>query len=156
MKTFRTILLILALGLIVLSCKKDDPFYQVNNFETALLEYINEYRISESKSSLVWFPDLFVEAREQSIEYKKTGDPYTGLYTRLGIIQDHWEPVNKAWGYSSFIGQADTTWARAVVNGWIADSASNAVLLDDFVQYGAGMTQGEDVAYVIQFLIKIP
>ncbi len=156
MKTAKILFSIFAIGLIVFSCKDDEPFYQVNTFETAMHEYINEYRISQGKSSLVWFPDIFIEAREQSKAYKTSGDYTTGLNERIGKIQDHWAPTKLGYGAVHFIGQADTTWARAVINSWIADSSSNVVLLDDYVQYGAGLTQGEEVAYVFQFLMTIP
>jgi hypothetical protein len=155
MKKLKILFAIVIIALVVNSCKDDEPFYQVNAFETALHEYINEYRIAQGKSSLVWNFDIFVEARQQSVEFRKTGDYTTGLNTRIGQIQDNWVPEKLQFVQASAIGQADTSWARAIVNSMIADSAINVILLDDYNQYGAGMSQGDDAFFSFQFFLKI-
>ena len=155
MKTLRSFLLICILCLLVLSCEKDEPFYQVNAFETALHQNISDYRVSLGKSALVWFPDIFVEAREQSIAWKNSGDATSGINERIGIIQDHWEPANLGVITSQFIGKADTTAARIVFESWANDSSINATILDDFIQSGAGIAESADVVYITHFLMKI-
>ena len=155
MKTARTFLLICILSLFVLSCEKDEPFYQVNAFETALHNYVSDYRVTQGLNKLVWFPDIFIEAREQSIAWKKSGDASTGINERLGIIQDHWAPENLGVITSSFIGEADTTHARLVVNAWIEDPTIDSILIDDFVQSGAGIAKSDDVVYITHFLMKV-
>ena len=155
MKAVRTLILISLLTVLVLSCEKDEPFYQVNAFETALHNYVSDYRVAQGKSALVWFPDIFVEARDQSIAWKNSGDAFTGINERIGIIQDHWEPENLDVILYSFIGEPDTTNARLVYENWIADSAKNAIILDDFVQSGAGIAASDDVVYITHFLMKV-
>jgi len=155
MKAVRTLILISLLTVLVLSCEKDEPFYQVNAFETALHNNVSDYRVSQGKNALVWFPDIFVEAREQSIAWKNSGDALTGINERIGIIQDHWAPENLDVILYSFIGEPDTTNARLVLEDWIADSATNAKILDDFVQSGAGIATSDDVVYITHFLMKV-
>ena len=156
MKAVRTFLFIVIIGIIVLSCEKDEPFYQVNAFETALHTRINNYRVSQDKSAFVWFPDIFVEAREQAIAWKKTGDLNSGINERIGIIQDHWAPTNFGLIRGQLIGKADTANATIVLNSWISDSSTNATILDDFVQSGLGIAESEDIVYIVHFLLNIP
>ena len=156
MKALRSFLLICILCLLVLSCEKDEPFYQVQPFETAIHTLVSEYRVSQGKSALVWFPDIFVEAREQAIAWKNSGDINTGILERQGKIVDHWAPTNLDLVPGLLIGKADTAGARVVVEDWIADSATNAVLLEDFVQSGAGIAESADLVYIIHILMKIP
>ena len=68
MKAVRTLLLICIFSIMVLSCEKDEPFYSESRFESAMFNNISSYRVAQGKSALVWFPDIFVEAREQSME----------------------------------------------------------------------------------------
>ena len=105
--------------------------------------------------ALVWFPDIFIEAREQSIEWKKSGDVNTGINERIGAIQDHWAPENLAWFPDYFMGEADTSSAYQRFQTWIADSAINALILDDFVQSGVGVASSDDVVYITTFLMKV-
>ena len=156
MKSIRTITLVVFLSIIVLSCEKDEPFHQVKAFETALHNNISNYRVSQGKTALVWFPDIFVEAREQAEAWKKSGDVNTGINERVGIIQDHWAPSNLGIITGQLIGKADTTNARLVLNSWAADSSLNETLLDDFVQSGVGIAESEDLVYIVHFLMKIP
>ena len=89
----RTLLAICMVGIIVLSCNKDEPFYQVDAFEMELHYNVNKYRQSQGLSDLVFFHDLFVEAREQSTAWKNSGDPNSGLFDRMDKITEHWKPV---------------------------------------------------------------
>ena len=158
MKAARVLLIVSVIGILVLSCKKnDEPFYQVNAFESALHDNVSDYRGSQGLDALVWFPDIFVEAREHSTAWKNSGDAFTGINERLGTIQDHWEPTTLEAILTSFEGAADTTHARMVVESWIADSANNAILISDVVQSGAGIAEdGNGKVFVTHFLMKIP
>lgn len=155
MKTIRTITLIVFLSIVILSCEKDEPFYQVNAFEQALNNNISDYRVTQGKTALVWFPDIFVEARQQAQAWKKTGDVNSGINERIGTIQDHWAPTTLRVITSQLIGKADTATARAVAETWAADSAINAAILDDVVQSGVGIAQGEELVYIVHFLMKV-
>ena len=155
MKTLRSFLLICILCLLVLSCEKDEPFYQVNAFETAIHELVSEYRVSQGKSALVWFPDIFVEAREQSIAWKNSGDINSGILERQGRILDNWGISQIAWLPDYFIGKADTASARQRFELWVADSARNAAILDDWIQSGVGIAESQDVVYITHFLMKV-
>ena len=155
MKALRLCMLILALSILVLTCEKDEPHYSVNAFESALHNNVSDYRVSEGLSPLVWNADIFVEAREQSIAWKNSGDPSTGINERLGIIQDHWEPENLGVITSSFNGKADTSSARLVLEAWIADPTIDSILVGDFVQSGAGIAEKDGTVYITHFLMKV-
>jgi hypothetical protein len=152
---FRTILTICLIGIIVLSCKKDEPFYQVDAFEMEIHHNVNKYRRSQGLSDLVFFHDLFVEARQQSTAWKNSGNFDDGLDARLDKIYEHWKPVNLDVLLSSITGK-DTTAARIVVEYWIQDSAMSAVLRDDFIQSGPGVAvDGNGKVFITHFFMKI-
>ncbi len=151
----RTFLTICMVGIIVLSCKKDEPFYQVNAFEMELHYNVNKYRQSQGLSDLVFFHDLFIEARQQSAAYMNSGKPDEGMDARWEKIKEHWEPVNFG-ALSSKINSKDTTAARIVVEGWIQDSAARSIILDDHIQSGPGIAEGNDGwVYITHFFMKI-
>ncbi len=151
----RTLLTIFLVGIIVLSCKKDEPFYQVDAFEMEIHHNVNKYRRSQGLSDLVFFHDLFVEARQQSTAWKNSGNPSEGMQARVDKIYEHWKPVYFDVLLSTINGK-DTTAARIVVEYWIQDSAMSAVLRDDFIQSGPGIAQGDDgMVYITHFFMKI-
>jgi hypothetical protein len=151
----RTLLTICMVGIIIISCKKDEPFYQVDAFEMELHHNVNKYRQSQGLSDLFFFHDLFIEARQQSTAWKNSGNPSEGMQARVDKIYEHWEPVNFDVLLSTINGK-DTTAARIVVEYWIQDSVMSAVLRDDFIQSGPGIAQGDDgKVYITQFFMKI-
>ena len=152
----RSFLILSLVGITVLSCKKDEPFYQVNDFEMELYRNVNKYRQSQGLSDLIFFHDLFVEARQQSAAWLNSGNFMEGLEDRLKKIGEHWVPVNGPDVLLSSINGKDTTAARIVVEGWMQDSAMNAVLLDDYIQSGPGIAEGSDgQVYITHFFMKI-
>jgi hypothetical protein len=156
LQLLHTFLAICMVGIIVLSCKKDEPFYQVDAFETELHRNVNKYRQSQGLSDLVFFHDLFVEARQQSAAWKNSGNPTEGLDARMNKIIEHWEPVNPVDVLLATINSKDTAAARIVVEYWIQDSLSRAVLMDDHIQSGPGIAEGDDgTVYITHFFMKI-
>jgi hypothetical protein len=152
---FRTILTICLIGIIVLSCKKDEPFYQVDAFEMEIHHNVNKYRRSQGLSDLVFFHDLFVEARQQSTDWMNSGNYQQGLDERLDKIIEHWKPVNLDVLLST-INSKDTTAARIVVEGWIQDSISQSIITDDHIQSGPGVAvDGNGKVYITHFFMKI-
>lgn len=151
----RSFLVICCVGIIVLSCKKDEPIYQVDTFEMELHHNVNKYRQSLGLSSLVFFQDLFVEARQQSAAWANSNNPSEGMQDRVDKIFEHWEPVNFDVLLSTISGK-DTTAARIVVDFWIQDSTMSEVLRDDFIQSGPGIAEGSDgTVYITYFFMKI-
>ena len=151
----RTLLAICMVGIIVVSCKKDEPFYQVDAFELELHNNVNKYRQSQGLSDLVFFHDLFVEARQQSTAWNNSGNPTEGLDARMDKIMEHWKPVNLDVLLST-INSKDTTAARIVVEGWIQDSTFHAVITDDHIQSGPGVAVDDNgKVYITHFFMKI-
>jgi hypothetical protein len=152
---FRLFLVISMTGVTVVSCKKDEPYYQVDPFEMEIHNQVNRYRQSQGLSDLIFFHDLFVEARQQSEAWRNTGNPSEGFDARWQKIIEHWEPVNLG-ALSAKINGKDTTAARIVVDGWRQDSAASAIMLGDFIQSGPGIAEGEDGwVYITHFFMKI-
>jgi hypothetical protein len=151
----RPLLAICMTSIIFLSCKKDEPFYQVDAFEMELHHNVNKYRQSQGLSDLVFFHDLFIEARQQSTDWMNSGNLQQGLDARMDKIIEHWNPVNLDVLLST-INSKDTTAARIVVEGWIQDSAFNAVITDDHIQSGPGIAvEGNGKVYITHFFMKI-
>ena len=151
----RTLVTICMLSIIVLSCKKDEPYYQVDAFELELHHNVNKYRQSQGLSDLVFFQDLFIEAREQSIAWKNSGNFNEGLDARLDKIYEHWKPLNLDVLLST-INSKDTTAARIVVEGWIQDSLSQSILTGDHIQSGPGIAVDDNgKVYITHFFMKI-
>jgi len=153
-----TLLAICMVGIIVVSCKKDEPFYQVDAFELELHHNVNKYRQSQGISDLgdlVFFQDLFIEARQQSAAYLNSGNPNEGMDARWEKIREHWQPVNFG-ALSSKINSKDTTAARLVVEAWVQDSVARSIILDDYIQSGPGIAEGSDGwVYITYFFMKI-
>lgn len=151
----RSFLVVCILCITVLSCKKDEPFYQVEAFEMELHHNVNKYRQSQGLSSLVFFQDLFVEARQQSAAWLNSGNPEEGLDDRFNKILDNWKPVNLDVLLAS-INSKDTTAARIVVEGWLQDSLTRSIIKEDHIQSGPGIAQGSDgQVHITYFFMKI-
>ena len=151
----RTLLAICMVSIIVFSCKKDEPFYQVDAFETELHRNVNKYRQSQGLSDLVFFHDLFIEARQQSTDWKNSGNPQQGLDARMDKIIEHWKPVNLDMLLST-INSKDTAAARIVVEGWIQDSTFRSVITDNHIQSGPGIAEGDNgEVFITHFFMKI-
>jgi hypothetical protein len=152
---FRSFLVVCLVGITILSCKKDEPFYQVDTFEMELHHNVNKYRQSQGQSSLVFFQDLFVEARQQSAAWLNSGNPQEGLDERFDKIIEHWEPVNLDVLLASINGK-DTTAARIVVESWLQDSLARSIIEEDHIQSGPGVAEGSDgTVYITYFFMKI-
>jgi hypothetical protein len=150
-----TLLALCLVSFIANSCKKDEPFYQVDAFELELHNNVNKYRQSQGLRDLVFFHDLFVEVRQQSAAWLNSGNPQEGLQDRFDKILEHWEPVNLDVLLSS-INSKDTAAARIVVENWIQDSLTRSIITEDHIQSGPGIAQGSDgQVYITHFFMKI-
>ena len=152
----RTLLAICMVGIIVVSCKKDEPYYQVDAFEMELHNKVNKYRQSQGLSDLVFFHDLFVEARQQSAAWMNSANPTEGLDARMDKIDEHWEPVNPVDVLLATINSKDTVAARIVVESWIKDSTAHSIITDDHIQSGPGIAEDANgKVYITHFFMKI-
>ena len=153
----RILIVVLLLNVIDLSCKKDDePFYSIDPYELLLIRYVNQYRLTQGLDTLLLWHDVFITAREQSAEWKKTGIDTSGLQARVDDIIDRWEPVRLgvilSRGYSS--NKED---ALNVVNAWINDSSRNAILVDEYTHSSPGMVVGNSgEVYITNFFLNLP
>ena len=153
----RTLLALCMTGLLMVSCEKNkEPFYQVDVFETALHNQVNKYRQSQELSDLVFSHDIFIEARQQSLAWKNSGDPASGLDARMQTIQEHWEPTMLG-VITAQASSKDTAVARLVVESWVQDTTARSIITDDYVQSGPGIAVGEGgEVYITHFFMTIP
>ena len=152
----RILLVVLFLALVDISCKDDEPFYSIDPYESNLNKFVNDYRRSLGLPEVIFFHDVFVEAREQSIAWKKSGDINTGMEARMQSIMDHWEPTKLGViNWVAFPAHADS--AINVVNDWISDSSANAILIDEYTHAGPGIATGDNgEVYITHFFLNLP
>jgi hypothetical protein len=152
----RILIVVLFLVIVDISCKDDEPFYSINQYETNLNIAVNKYRKAQGLDTLLFFHDVFVEAREQSIAWKKSGDPSDGMDARIQTIIDHWEPTNLGVITSkAYAAHSDS--AFNVVNSWKNDSSTNAILIDEFTHASPGIATGANgEVYITHFFLNLP
>jgi hypothetical protein len=153
-RIFRFLSVLVFLLLICSSCKKDYDWYHISAYEEKLHRCVNEYRESQGKSQLVLQPVMVVEAQANSKEWRKGGDALAGL-------QDRFDAVIEKLGGTSYGAITSIAYnllpADSVVNRWIADSASRAILLNVYTQSGPGIAYGDDnEIYITHMFLNIP
>jgi uncharacterized protein YkwD len=145
--------LILIIVTICLTCKKDDDWYHITAYEENLHRYVNEFRVSQGKSELNLQFVMVVEAQGHSKDWKNSGDPDAGL-------QERFEEVIEKIGGTSYGAIRSIVYnlsPDSVVNRWIADSSTRAVLLNVYTQSGPGIAEGDDNAiYITHMFLNIP
>lgn len=152
----RILIVVLFLVIVDISCKDDEPFYSINPYESNLNKFVNDYRRSLGLNEVIFFHDVFVEAREQSIAWKKSGDVNDGMQARIQTIIDHWEPTNLG-VITSIAYAAHSDSAFNVVNSWKNDSSTNAILIDEFTHAGPGIATGNNgEVYITHFFLNLP
>jgi len=145
--------LVVIFAIICITCKKDDDWYHITAYEENLHRHVNEYRKSQGKSELVLQPVMVVEAQGHSKDWKNSGDPAAGL-------QERFEEVIEKLGGTSYGAIRSIVYnlpPDSVVNRWIADSSTRAVLLNVYTQSGPGIAEGDDNAiYITHMFLNIP
>lgn len=120
------------------SCEKT-PYYHIKPIESAIFNEINAHRTANGKTKdLVLRPEMFVEAQIFSIEMASAQQVDT---TGISV---HWDEVHAMLGGTNeglIITSTNLSSAPDIVAGWTADSATNALLLDNFTQCGVGVEQ---------------
>jgi len=152
----RILIVALFLAIVDISCSDDEPFYSIDPYESNLNKFVNDYRRSLDLPEVIFFHDVFVEAREQSIAWKKSGDPSDGMQARINTIIEHWEPTNLGVITSkAYAAHSDS--AKNVVNMWKNDSSTNAILIDDFTHAGPGIATGDNgEVFITHFFLTLP
>ena len=146
--SFITIILI-----VCFSCKKDDDWYHINEYEENLYHYVNEFRQSQGKSLLNLQPVMVVEAQGHSKDWKESGDPVTGLQERFETVIEKLGGTN--YGVITMIAYGLSP--DSVVNTWIADSTARAIMLNDYTQSGPGISEGDaNSIYITHMFLNIP
>ncbi|HKK62218.1 MAG TPA: hypothetical protein VJ951_06650 [Bacteroidales bacterium] len=135
----------------------DEGFTQIKVIETQIYNEIDSYRLNNGISAndpFVHQPLMVKEAQMFSAEMAfGTGEVDT---TGLAI---HWDNIHdKIGGYNDATLLLTTTASSAagIVSAWTSDSASSAILLEDYTQCGAGVVTVEDsISYVTVMMMYV-
>ena len=145
--------LIVFVLIIATTCKKDDDWYHISAYEENLNRYVNEFRKSQGKNDLVLQPVMVVEAQRNSKDWRNGGDPVAGLKDRFDAV------IEKLGGnsYGAITSIVYNLPPDSVVNHWIADTATRAILLDVYTQSGPGVAYGDNnEIFITHMFLNIP
>jgi hypothetical protein len=136
------------------TCKKDDDWYHISAYEEKLNRCVNDYRESQGKSQLVLQPVMVVEAQANSKEWRDGGNSVAGLQDRFDAVIEKLGGTN----YAAITSIAYNLFpADSVVNHWIADTATRAILLDVYTQSGPGIAFGKNnEIFITHMFLNIP
>jgi uncharacterized protein YkwD len=159
MKTLRTCIMILALGTIALSCKKDDDdFTQVSAYEKALHDEVNKYRTEHGLNELVLQFIMVKEAQEHARGRANGSISEAEVQSDMEI---RWHTVEGKLGIpnvsnESYISTQITTFSAAqVVAAWAADPTGKTILEGDYTQSGPGTgTTSDGRTYIMHMFCK--
>jgi uncharacterized protein YkwD len=159
MKTVRTCLIIFALSIIAVTCKKDDEdFTQVSAFEKALHDEVNNYRATQGLNQLtlqfIMVKEAQAHARGRANGTISAADVQSDMMTR-------WNTVGSKLGVPNVSNEAyistqiTTQTAAEVVAAWAADSVGKIILDGDYTQSGPGTgTTSDGRTYIMHMFCK--
>jgi len=159
MNTFRTCILILAMGALIISCEKDDEdFTQVSAFENELHKEVNKYRVSQGLSELAL---QFVMVKESQAHARGRAN---GSITEEGATADmneRWHTVESKLGVNNISNKAQiasqitTQTAAEVVAEWAANPDGKELLEGDYTISGPGIgTTSDGRTYIMHMFCK--
>jgi hypothetical protein len=153
-RIFRFLSVLVFILAICSTCKKDDDWYHISAYEEKLHRCVNEFRELQGKDKLVLQPVMVVEAQGNSKEWRDGANAVSGL-------QDRFEAVIEKLGGTNYAAITSIAYnllpADSVVNRWIADTATRAILLDVYTQSGPGIAFGDDnEIYITHMFLNIP
>jgi len=151
--------MILALGTIVLSCKKnDDEFTQVSVFEKSLHDEVNKYRTEHGLHELVLQFIMVKEAQEHARGRANGSISDAEVQSDMEI---RWHTVEGKLGVPNVSNEAyissqiTTASAAEVVASWAADSIGQIILEGDYTQSGPGTgTASDGRTYIMHMFCK--
>ena len=140
--------------LTAVTCTDNEPFVNIKPIETKIYNSIKALRQSNGLDGP--FVEQFVMVKEAqlfsaSLSFGDGTLDTTGLSTHWDIIHD------KLGGYNDVALLQSTTATEAddIIAPWVADSASNALLLEDLTQCGVGVHyDANNVAYITVLMMK--
>ncbi len=145
--------LIIVLTIALNSCKKDDDFIHVTPYEQALHNKVNEYRVSQGSNELVLQYVMVGEAQIHSKNWSESGDATAGLEDRVQTVKDKLGGTNSG----VILSTAYNVPADSVVSSWENDSATSAILLDEYTQSGPGVyTDDAGTMFITHMFLNIP
>jgi hypothetical protein len=124
--------------LLTTSCEKT-PYYHIKPIESSIYNEIKAHREANGETKeLVMRPEMFVEAQLFSIQMA------TNQKVDTTGISVHWDEIHAMFGGTNeglLLSSTNLSTPADIVAGWTADSATNALLLEDYTQCGVGVEQ---------------
>ncbi len=167
MRTIRTIITILALVAVSISCDKDNDDIHITGFEDQLHKAVNEYRVARGLNELAHNFDVLSRESKAHAEGRANGSIADNMIQN--DMNERWHTVDDKLGVNNVTNQAnmgsivtgDITTGNAasiaaqVVANW-ADNPSGKVLLEgDYTIHGPGEGKTSDGrTYVMHMMCK--
>jgi uncharacterized protein YkwD len=153
MKTHRAYILILILGIIVISCEKDEDFTQVGVYEQQLHDEVNKYRASQGLNELVL---QFVMVKEAQNHATGRANGSITQENAVADINERWHTIESKLGVNNVSNewaiqtQITTQSAAEVVAEWVANPDIKEILEEDLTQSGPGIgTTSDGRTYIL-------
>ena len=158
MKTHRAYILILVLGIIAISCEKDEEFTQVSVFEQQLHDEVNKYRAEQGLNELVL---QFVMVKEAQAHAIGRANGSISEENAIADINERWHTVESKLGVNNVSNewtirmQITTETAAQVVAAWAANPDIKEILDADLTQSGPGVgTTSDGRTYILHMFCK--
>ena len=167
MRTIRTIITLLALAAIVLSCEKKDDQIHITVFEDQLHKAVNAYRDSAGLSTLSHNFDVLSKESKGHAEGRANGSiSENQVYDDM---EDRWIRVYDKWGINNVsnhkvlsgivTGEINSLNAAAVakdmVRIWASDPEGKIRLEGDYTVHGLGEAKASDGrTYIMHMMCK--
>jgi hypothetical protein len=143
--------------LTALSCGDKEPFTNIKAIEWQIYNEIKSHRIDNGippEDPFEHQPIMVKEAQlfSAQLSFSGSGLDTTGISLHWDIIHD------KIGGYNdlTLLQSTNSTSAKDIVATWTSDSTTNAMMLKDYSQCGAGVAYGDNnVAYVTVLMMKV-
>lgn len=153
-KRIKNIVVIVFLFSLTLSCEDPEPFVNIKAIESAIYNEIKAHR--ETNGVTGNFVHQFVMVKEAQLISARRANSTDPDTTGIG---DHWKIIHdKIGGYNdlTLLQTTSSTDASEIVAAWTADSATNAMMLEDFSQCGVGVEyDASNVAYVTALMMLV-
>ena len=165
MRTIRTIVTILTLAAVLVSCKKNDDDLHITGFEDQLHKAVNDYRTSRGLNALAHNFDILSKEAKAHAEGRANGTILENMIQN--DMNERWHTVDDKLGVNNVTNQAhmgstvqgDITGGNAaaiaaqVVAQWAENASGKAILEQEATIHGPGEGKTSDGRTYIMYMI---
>ena len=150
----KVLTILLLLGVVSYSCKKDEDFHQISALEQQIHQKINDHRLANQLNTLVFQPLLFKEARSHSMRMAKSKSVTdSGLDAVFDDLRGKIGGTDA--GYILDVNQYAV--ADSIMKEILSDVDVSQLTLGTFTQAGVGVAADADkINYITILFLNIP